>query len=408
VPPSVRWRVLIGGYAVFFGQVFFAIAILITLPFVLSTDPLGGLRLALARRTAPGRLVRVSRTDAAQLERRVIRYEYSFRLSDGRTLHGVSFSDRTWPGLTSRDTEYPPDRGPAVPIEYDPYDPNISRIRGMRTSPFSVWTLAISLLFPAIGAAIAVSGIRTNLRRIHLLVSGVPARANILACRLTDVSQAKEQSLTEIRQRWRARHAGLTARGVGPFWYWMGFEGFFLYGVYVCFGFGWIVLLAMLVAEVFGNTPFLLNGRPVDRVKALEFIAFLLIAWSGLALLFLPRARRGLRVLRGRAPLSTLGPHPPLECTFAFRTVEGESVGAHERVSAPDRLGEGADEPVLYDRQRPEWATLPAGLSPPIRPSPEGGWEAEGPGTFQRTALVALCGLGAPLAATAFWALFCR
>ena len=234
----------------------------------------------------------------------------------------------------------------------------------------------------------------------------MPARASILDCRQADNSKAPRLSLTECRRQWHAAQSRWVARGVGPFCYRMGFSGCLLYAVYVCFAIGWIVLVVMLLGGVFGETPFLLNGRAVGRMKSLEFTAFMLVAWSGLACLFIPAARRGLRVLRGVAPPPSLGTLPPLECTFEYHTNEGIAFESRERVAMPDRLGDGPDEPVLYDHERPEWATLPAGLWPPIRPSATGAWEADGPGALRRTALAALCCLGSPLAITVYLALF--
>ena len=57
-------------------------------------------------------------------------------------------------------------------VEYDPRDPTINRIQGMRTALFSAWAVPLALFLPAVGAAIAIGGIRGNLRTIRLLESG--------------------------------------------------------------------------------------------------------------------------------------------------------------------------------------------------------------------------------------------
>ena len=84
---------------------------------------------------ARGRLVRVSRTEGGQREVWTVRHEYSFRLPDGRTVHGASFTNRMT--ARSRDTRFPPEEGTELTVEYDPHNPRISRIRRNGGRPFS-------------------------------------------------------------------------------------------------------------------------------------------------------------------------------------------------------------------------------------------------------------------------------
>src|SRR2546430_674811 len=84
-PSRFRWRWLVHLIWVLVGSCIFGGGCLASLPFSLNTDPVGTLRLALARREAPGRLEKVEDTGMAGGDGMptIFRHTYTFRLPDG-------------------------------------------------------------------------------------------------------------------------------------------------------------------------------------------------------------------------------------------------------------------------------------------------------------------------------------
>lgn len=94
---------------------------------------------------------------------------YSFRSADGYDVTGASY--RTGSHL---------EPGQSVVVEYKPSNPSISRIQGMRTS---VGGLGVSFvfLFPIVGLALAMAGVRGGIRARYLLSEGRLAMAKLIS-----------------------------------------------------------------------------------------------------------------------------------------------------------------------------------------------------------------------------------
>ena len=109
---------------------------------------------------ASGTVTRVVDTNARENRSTVSENHYEYSVA-GRTLDGVSYS-------TGRQVE----PGQQVSIEYLERAPERSRIAGQRKALFSPVVLFV-LIFPAIGLAFAIGGVRWGSRRARLLRDGV-------------------------------------------------------------------------------------------------------------------------------------------------------------------------------------------------------------------------------------------
>jgi hypothetical protein len=168
------------------GSAGFALAMMFTFSLVRATDPAGAWRLSRQHEEAPGWV------DAGEATRfysadeegdgAISRYDYSFRLPDGTRDLGTSYgegrrlpqpAEAPLPGRAS-----PPIR---VTVEYNPEDPGLSRIQGMRTSPYPSEALFV-LLLPTAGLAVALAGLVVGRRRGRLLRDGHAVAATITGC----------------------------------------------------------------------------------------------------------------------------------------------------------------------------------------------------------------------------------
>jgi hypothetical protein len=94
---------------------------------------------------------------------------YSFRSADGYDFTGASY--RTGGYIET---------GQSVTIEYVPSDPSISRIQGMRASIAGLAVIFV-YIFPIVGLAFAMLGVRKGIRRRYLLSTGELALAKLVS-----------------------------------------------------------------------------------------------------------------------------------------------------------------------------------------------------------------------------------
>ena len=113
-----------------------------------------------ARGHATGHVTRVEPTNARENRTTVNANHYEYSVA-GQTFQGVSYS-----------TGDAVQQGEQVLVEYLERAPGRSRIAGQRTGVFSPVVLFV-LLFPALGLAFAIGGVRWGSRRVRLLRDGV-------------------------------------------------------------------------------------------------------------------------------------------------------------------------------------------------------------------------------------------
>ncbi len=180
VPLSLRLRLLIGGFSNQFGWFFLGFGLVFARIFLPLCD-FDSLRFLGELELAPGTVLACEATGASEGGSDtsdgdpVFRCTYSFTGPEGEERRGASFGSRTR-------TE-----GAAVTVEYPRGTPDVSRIRGMRSGVFPLWTLFV-LVFPAIGLIFVSFGLRNGLRAIRLLARGRPARGKLVEKRATNTS----------------------------------------------------------------------------------------------------------------------------------------------------------------------------------------------------------------------------
>jgi hypothetical protein len=267
----------------------------------------------------------------------------------------------------------------------------------------------IGLFFPLIGLAVTAGGFCDGVRKVQLLEQGELARATIVTCRFL-ASSGAELPFEEFRRQWHALHepgaSGAMSPAGGAAWWFLKFWTC----LFVVFGISALILNgAILFRILFRNAPLLINGRPADRGTAIWFILGLLVVEAIIFVVMWRGGRRMRSILSGRVSPASLEPNPEVRCTFEYRLPGGDIIRAEDSARFSCRLGDEPAEPVLYDLARPERAILLDGLSPRVRVAPDGAWEAgEGPGAWPRTAVVALCWLGALPIGWIFWSFISR
>jgi hypothetical protein len=176
VPLPLRVKILFGGVLGQVGWLFLLVGSVVCWVFVPRIDwALGGYE-----SSTTGVVERVERTNSSENRRDIYEVHYSFEGPDGAQESGVSYT-----------TDVGGQEGSGVRVEFDPDDPSRSRIAGMRSKPFPVWT-AFVLIFPLIGAAFAAYVMRQGSRALALLRDGRLARGRLIG---------KEATRTRVNNR---------------------------------------------------------------------------------------------------------------------------------------------------------------------------------------------------------------
>ncbi len=379
--------------AVMWGSVFVAAGSVVLTVFLLSGDPSGDRRLDASRREAPGRLERV----LPAIWERVYSYEYAFRLPDGRSVRGVSYAEGA-PFSRER---------PEVTVEYHPERPELSRLRGARTTPYSraafVVGLVAALLLVGLGLLLGLLTPRRNLSRLRLLRDGQLAQATITACRFKGGWFGRSLPIAEFRERWPEEWARASSQGCLGCLFWP-FIGLNMLGT--------VALLIALALTTFTDWPYGPGGRPAPKDEVTRLLAVAMAVWVGGGLVLVGLSRlvglvfgeisrlfvRGQARPFRRASRSILslphgefphGDRPPdvmpgrqdgleVRCAFEFRGPGNELIQASDVALFTRALGDQATEAVLYDPSDPRRACLLDGLTLDVRVSPTGEWEDRG------------------------------
>jgi len=180
VPMLVRASNLLGGFYNQFGWIWLGITGAIAWFFVPNADVAGLYHFTQPLATASGVVTASRETNFSENDVRVYAQTYRFEGPDGREREGQSYA-----------TGHRLDTGRKVTVEYVAGKPAISRIQGMRRSPFGIegWTGLIVFgvlgVFVVVGLAFWVTGVRRGLRANRLLAGGMLALGRMTGRRRT-------------------------------------------------------------------------------------------------------------------------------------------------------------------------------------------------------------------------------
>ncbi len=115
-----------------------------------------------------GVVLKADSMDVWEKGHRIWKYEYSFALA-GKQYQGVSYS-----------AEKKIDPQQIVYLHYDPTNPNINYIIGMRRSPYPA-RINLLLIIPLLGLILVFWPLRQRLRYLHLLRNGEFTRGHLIS-----------------------------------------------------------------------------------------------------------------------------------------------------------------------------------------------------------------------------------
>jgi hypothetical protein len=179
VSGALRLRLLFGGAlnvvgwaVVCFGMVFVGV-------FVGNSELRSARAFSGELRVATGSVQNVEQTAFQENDVSVEAVRYGFD-ADGGSFVGTSYTTATAPAVGAR-----------VDVEFVADDPRTSRIKGMRTAPFSA-AVVLVWVFPLIGAGLVAFGLRGGRQRLRLLREGQLAYGRLVA---------RERTRTEVNDR---------------------------------------------------------------------------------------------------------------------------------------------------------------------------------------------------------------
>jgi hypothetical protein len=160
LPGFLTIRVLFGTFMSQFGWLFVAFGMLFVWVFDAGGVVAEWVAFRGGVRTASGTVTGWNSTSTSINERPVYTTSYDFRHPDGRTFSGTSYATGRWL-----------EAGTEVTVEFVDTDPALSRITGMRTSVGGGMVLLV-LIFPAVGAAMALADLKRRRKALRLLRHG--------------------------------------------------------------------------------------------------------------------------------------------------------------------------------------------------------------------------------------------
>ena len=159
------WFYLLASPTILAACVLFGLLCAFTSGFLKGWNPTADWLLMWERREAPGHITQVRETKFEENESPVYQLIYHFRLPDGTTHQGLSYSTCQ----CSAPETIPPGGEPVV-VEYHPQHVEVSRIRNGQTSPFGIYWLI--LLFPGLPLLGFLLAVRGAWRKARLLRQG--------------------------------------------------------------------------------------------------------------------------------------------------------------------------------------------------------------------------------------------
>ena len=263
-----------------------------------------------------------------------------------------------------------------VTIEYWPDDPRVSRIRGMRISPFGPLALLV-IIFPTVGAAVIIGGLFYGQSRARLFRNGELAFATVTECR---AYRAKGRtgpwySLDEFRKRFLSGEGWDFRQDMSPLVPLI--VSVWLIGVWFMLIAGTLFLLVML-ASVLTGWPFDVTIQENERMTWAALVAGFLVLWLVVVGVMIRVGTRAWRRARGLPTKGSSADLIQVECKFEFDDHRGNRVSARDTIRFSERIGDEATEPVLFDPNNPKRALLIHGLPLSVGISPSGEWEVQG------------------------------
>ena len=166
VPGAVRRGVLLGGALAQIGWIIFGFGMIFFWAFAMNADVASILHFRGELETAKGTIIGSRQTMFSQGGSEDER---------GTPIHANDYWFLSADEVEYRGTSYAKGRalkpGQAVTVEHPRGRPDMSRIKGMRRSPFSGWLVLVALL-PAVGLWLTIAGMRFGSRRRWLLANG--------------------------------------------------------------------------------------------------------------------------------------------------------------------------------------------------------------------------------------------
>jgi hypothetical protein len=191
VPLLLRMCLLWGGIVQIVGWGFLAIGLLVSAIFLPQTD-LSFATFPSDPSVAGGRVTAIATTNVKENHSPIMAIMYEYTLANGDRWRDTSY-------VVGNDLALM--EGSTVAVEYDPAQPDRSRIRGTRRAPFGPWVLFV-LFFPALGLGLILVGVPRGARQIQLLRSGRPARGRLVGARPTKV-EINNQPVMELTFEFR-------------------------------------------------------------------------------------------------------------------------------------------------------------------------------------------------------------
>ena len=177
IPLPLACAILLKGVGTTIGAAFLIMGLAFALIFGSGFNPIDEVRLHFSPATAEGRIVDVAPTNASVNEEPVYQYEFTFRTPDEQEITGYGYTTgRQW-RVEER-----------VLVHYVPTRPTVATIEEARRSLFPPWAFLLTLLFPAVGAALFLPAQVRGLRQIRLLRHGQLAATETLIQQATNVS----------------------------------------------------------------------------------------------------------------------------------------------------------------------------------------------------------------------------
>jgi len=190
IPLSLKTYLLFGGFLNQFGWFFFGFGMIFFWIFALNSDITSWFyfrnnievtRGAVLFSEDTGASVGGSRSRTGRYSRGtpIVAIHYSFKVNN-RSYNGVSYATGEYLAPKT-----------SVTIEYKKDNPNISRIKGMRTKIFGPGPIFV-IIFPIIGLCFIFAGLKRGIKSIDLLQSGRVAKARFVSKKPTNMKVNKQ------------------------------------------------------------------------------------------------------------------------------------------------------------------------------------------------------------------------
>ena len=182
VPARLRLALCIGRTRSVVGVLVFGFTMIFFWIFGMSADLSEPLYWGKKLETAEGQLISVEDTKLEINERTICVYSYKFVAPGGEPIEDYSYAP--WRSDLKE--------GAKLTIEYPPGRLDLSRIRGMRRKPVSMWFVLFGIA-PLVGLLLMFSGLKKGLKESHLLANGELGSAKLKSKTRTSMSVNDQQ-----------------------------------------------------------------------------------------------------------------------------------------------------------------------------------------------------------------------